>query len=131
MEDVSKSEAIDAQNAEVAAQRQAEGGRGMPTPVDHETNLTPTPTGRTIDGEVEPIVVKMGDGPGESNKLAVAIAEHFGTTPEALTGFVAAVEYGNEQGVTLSSVWSLGVPAWRLRSFAAELQKHLDQLDKA
>lgn len=84
----------------------------------------------TVDGEVKPIVVDMGTTHVQEqpeNRLALAIAEHFGVEPEALTGFVATVEFRTEEGVTLSSVWSLGVPVWRLRAFAHELLRHLDR----
>jgi hypothetical protein len=85
---------------------------------------------RTIDGEVLPIRMAFGEqAPKQDNALAEAIANHFGVPVENISGFVACVEYGNEQGITLSSVWSLGVPAWRLRGFATELAKHLEQLD--
>lgn len=85
---------------------------------------------RTIDGEVLPIAIDFGDGEGDGeatpdNALANAIAEHFGIEPSQITGFVAAVEHTGDEGITLSSVWSLGVPVWRLRAFARELGEHL------
>jgi hypothetical protein len=121
----------------------------METPYDHEDDEATGP--RTIDGEVLPIQVDLGDARTEALEalregfagatapdemperepagvLASAIAEHFGVPIENLTGFVAAVEYTNDEGITLSSTWSLGVPAWRLRAFATELSKHLDQV---
>lgn len=88
---------------------------------------------RTIDGEVLPIAIDFGDGEGDGeatpdNALANAIAEHFGIEPSQITGFVAAVEHTSDEGITLSSVWSLGVPVWRLRAFARELGEHLTQV---
>lgn len=84
----------------------------------------------TVEGDVLPIKANLGTSHQEpsDNVLANAIAGHFGIETEQLTGFVAAVEYTRDEGVTLSSVWSLGVPAWRLRAFATELLKHLDKI---
>jgi hypothetical protein len=112
---------------------------GQPAPSDklgsfgELEQVRPPREPRTIDGEVLPIEMEFGDGEGDGeatpdNVLADAIADHFGIDPSQITGFVAAVEHSSEQGVTLSSVWSLGVPAWRLRSFAVELGEHLKQV---
>jgi hypothetical protein len=81
---------------------------------------------RTVDGEVTPI------RPVPDTSLADAIAEHFGIEPESISGFVVSAEYNHEVDgnsmTTLSSAWSVGVPVWRLRAFAAELLKHLDNV---
>jgi hypothetical protein len=109
------------------------------------------PTGRTIDGEVEPVVfdaetgvlkgaepqVERAEGaPGElielpqqQEVLGPAIAQHFGVPVEALRGFVVTAEYETEQGMALSSAWSIAAPVWRLRGFARELLEHLKQAE--
>lgn len=97
----------------------------------------PKPTGRTIDGEVEPVVLDLSaveQPPTQADEaqvepvLAMAIAAHFGIPLDSISGFVLAVEHVQENEVTLSSAWSLGVPVWRLRAFAAELRNHLASL---
>jgi len=63
--------------------------------------------------------------PGD-DALGRAIAAHFGVEPQALKGFVVAAEYELTPDVDrFSSVWSAGVPGWRLKGFAAELMEHL------
>ena len=89
----------------------------------------PEPTGRTIDGEVGEVKLNLGvenPEPGVSTALGEAIAAHFGIESSALTAFVVAAEYTNEEGMTLSSAWSIAQPVWRLYGLAKWLLKHLE-----
>jgi hypothetical protein len=101
---------------------------GTPAP---EPEPEVVPTGRTIDGEVGEIQLNLGvendeAAPEVSTVLGEAIAAHFGVPAENLTAFVVAAEYANEEGMTLSSAWSISQPAWRLYGLATWLRKHLE-----
>lgn len=92
----------------------------------------PEPTGRTIDAEVEPVVLDIGAGhsePQPGSALGEAIAAHFGIEPESIRGFVVAVEHATETGTSLSSAWSSVSTPWALRSYADELTRQLDRVE--
>jgi hypothetical protein len=82
------------------------------------------PQKREDDAPVEPEIKDTG--------LGEAIAEHFGINLDEISGFVVSCEYTHEVEETsmtsLSSAWSVGVPAWRLRGIVAELAKHLEKV---
>lgn len=89
------------------------------------------PTGRTIDAEVGEISLNLGmenapPEPQPDTALGEAVAAHFGVPPENLTAFVVAAEYTNDEGMTLSSAWSVAQPVWRLHGLATWLLKHLE-----
>lgn len=81
-------------------------------PDNDKPEVAPAP-----DAEAEPVL---------DTKLGLAIAEHLGIEAESLTGFVVAAEFENADGaLSLSSVWSIATPVWRLEGFAHELLAHL------
>ena len=58
--------------------------------------------------------------------LTEALAEYYECEPEDIRGFVVACEWEHpEEGLTLSSAWSIGTPIWHLLAFVEELKMHL------
>jgi hypothetical protein len=90
------------------------------------------PTGRTIDGEVGEVALNLGvennEPPEVTNELGEAIAKHFGIEPEQVSAFVVTCEYNTDDGLTLSSAWSIVTPAWRLKGMVREVLRHLESL---
>jgi hypothetical protein len=61
----------------------------------------------------------------QADLLPLALAQHFGTTPERVTGFMVVVEHETDEGSTLSSAWSItSTPWWRL-GIVEQVREHL------
>jgi hypothetical protein len=86
----------------------------------------------TIDGEVEPVVLKIGtDGEAEADTpspLSLVIASHFGVELEQVRRFIVVAEYEHDGGVSVSSAWSGATPEWDLRGLVAEAKRQTDAL---
>jgi hypothetical protein len=60
--------------------------------------------------------------------LVEALAEYFDVEPEAIHGFIFAVERDDEEaGLTLSSSWSAGTPSWNLMGYLEEAHHHVER----